>query len=285
MNFIAVNGDMVQPAAKRNLSEAGVRTISALVLAPFVLAATYVGTPLFELLVAAAALAMSWEWSRVCNAGRFEAAGGVFAATVLLALALGATGGYDIAVVVLGTGAIATAITARAGGARHPGWTTVGVIAVGVCCLALIWLRTAPVAGMAAIFWLLGTVWATDIGAYVTGRLLGGPKLAPRISPRKTWAGLIGGMLTAAATGLIVAAALDRSAEVPAAIAGAGMALISQCGDLVESAIKRHFGVKDMSGIIPGHGGMFDRVDGVAAGMVAVAVIQLTTGGLVLEWQ
>ena len=283
MNFIAVNGDMVQPAAKRNLPEAGVRTISALVLAPFVLAATYVGTPLFELLAAAAALAMSWEWSRVCNAGRFSATGGVFAATVLLALALGATGGYDIAVVVLGTGAVATAITARAGGAGHPGWTTVGVIAVGVCCLALIWLRTAPVAGMAAIFWLLGTVWATDIGAYVTGRLLGGPRLAPRISPNKTWAGLLGGVVCAASWGAAWGG-----------FAGAGMAgaivisaitsVIAQAGDLGVSAVKRRFGVKDASRLIPGHGGMLDRIDGFLLTAPAVAGLAVITKGDGLPW-
>lgn len=283
MNFIAVNGDMVQPAAKRNLSEAGVRTISALVLAPFVLAATYVGTPLFELLVAAAALAMSWEWSRVCNAGRFEAAGGVFAAAVLLALALGATGGYDIAVVVLGTGAIATAITARAGGAGHPGWSTVGVIAVGVCCLALIWLRTAPVAGMAAIFWLLGTVWATDIGAYVTGRRLGGPRLAPRISPNKTWAGLLGGVVCAASWGAAWGA-LTGAEMAGAIVITAITAVIAQAGDLGVSAVKRRFGVKDASRLIPGHGGMLDRVDGFLLTAPAVAGLAVITGGEGLPW-
>lgn len=283
MNFIAVNGDMAQPAAKRSLSEAGVRTISALVLAPFVLAATYVGTPLFELLVAAAALAMSWEWSRMCNAGRFEAAGGVFAATVLLALALGATGGYDIAVVVLGTGAIATAITARAAGAGHPGWSTVGVIAVGVCCLALIWLRTAPVAGMAAIFWLLGTIWVTDIGAYVTGRLLGGPKLAPRISPNKTWAGLLGGVVCAALWGAAWGA-LTGAGMAGAIVISAITAVVAQAGDLGVSAVKRRFGVKDASRLIPGHGGMLDRVDGfllTAPAIVGLAVITVRGG---LPW-
>ena len=281
MNFIAVNGDMAQPAAKRSLSEAGVRTISALVLAPFVLAATYVGTPLFELLVAAAALAMSWEWSRMCNAGRFEAAGGVFAATVLLALALGATGGYDIAVVVLGTGAVATAITARAGGAGHPGWTTVGVIAVGVCCLALIWLRTAPVAGMAAIFWLLGTVWATDIGAYVTGRLVGGPRLAPRISPNKTWAGLLGGVVCAASWGAAWGALTDAGMA-GAVVISAITAVVAQVGDLGVSAVKRRFGVKDASRLIPGHGGMLDRVDGFLLTAPAIAGLAVITvrGGL-----
>ncbi len=283
MNFIAANGDMVQPAAKQSLPDAGVRTISALVLAPFVLAATYVGTPLFELLAAAAALAMSWEWSRVCNAGRFTAVGGVFAATVVVALALGATGGYDIAVVVLGTGAVATAITARAGGAGHPGWTTVGVIAVGVCCLALIWLRTAPVAGMAAIFWLLGTVWATDIGAYVTGRLLGGPRLAPRISPNKTWAGLLGGVVCAASWGAAWGA-LTGAEMAGAIVITAITAVIAQAGDLGVSAVKRRFGVKDASRLIPGHGGMLDRVDGFLLTAPAAAGLAVITKGDGLPW-
>ena len=281
MNFIAVNGDMVQPAARRNLSEARVRTISALVLAPFVLAATYVGTPLFESLVAAAAFAMSWEWSRMCNAGRFEAAGGVFAATVVAALALGATGGYDIAVAVLGIGAMATAITARATAAGHPGWTTVGVIAVGVGCLSLIWLRDAPVAGMAAVLWLLGAVWATDIGAYVTGRLLGGPKLAPRISPNKTWAGLLGGVVCAALWGAAWGA-LTGAGMAGAIVISAITAVVAQAGDLGVSAVKRRFGVKDASRLIPGHGGMLDRVDGFLLTAPAIAGLAVITvrGGL-----
>ena len=134
---------------------------------------------------------------------------------------------------------------------------------------------------MAAIFWLLGAVWATDIGAYVTGRLLGGPKLAPRISPNKTWAGLLGGVVCAASWGAAWGA-LAGAGMAGAIVISAITAVVAQAGDLGVSAVKRRFGVKDASRLIPGHGGMLDRVDGFLLTAPAIAGLAVITvrGGL-----
>ena len=131
---------------------------------------------------------------------------------------------------------------------------------------------------------LLCVVWATDIGAYAFGRLIGGPKLAPRFSPKKTWAGLIGGMLSAAGVGAGIAAWAGL-AVVGFGLLSAGLAVMSQAGDLFESWVKRRFNVKDSSNIIPGHGGVLDRVDGVLPVAVVVAVLALVQGGGILTWR
>jgi phosphatidate cytidylyltransferase len=151
--------------------------------------------------------------------------------------------------------------------------------------VALIWLRGDAQGGLAAILWLMASVWATDTGAYFAGRLIGGPKLAPRLSPNKTWAGLTGAMVAAALVGWAAALLVPQGppARVLAA-AGAGLAIVAQAGDLLESWIKRHFGAKDSSRLIPGHGGLFDRVDGLLTAAVALAAFQWSTGGLMLSW-
>jgi phosphatidate cytidylyltransferase len=148
----------------------------------------------------------------------------------------------------------------------------------------LLWLGDSERDGRNTLLWVLAVVWATDIGAYAFGRWLGGPLLAPRLSPRKTWAGLIGGLGCAAVTGAAAAWLLGAS---PMWLAGvsAGLAIIEQFGDLAESLAKRRFGVKDASGLIPGHGGLLDRLDGFLAVIPAVALLTLITGGSVLTWR
>jgi phosphatidate cytidylyltransferase len=152
--------------------------------------------------------------------------------------------------------------------------------------VALVWLR-GDVGGARLILWLMATVWATDIGAFFAGRLIGGPKLAPRISPKKTWAGLIGAMASAGLVGIVADFSVPGApgAAVLAA-AGAVMAVVAQAGDLGESWVKRHFGAKDSSALIPGHGGLLDRVDGLLAAALALAAWQwFSSGGGVLSWR
>jgi phosphatidate cytidylyltransferase len=139
--------------------------------------------------------------------------------------------------------------------------------------------------GRATLFWVLAVVWATDIGAYVVGRALGGPRLAPRWSPHKTWAGLAGGVVCAALTGWATAAWLETSPALAVALVSAGLAVIEQFGDLAESVAKRRFGVKDSSGLIPGHGGLLDRLDGLLAVIPVVALLTLIGGRSLLAWQ
>ena len=144
---------------------------------------------------------------------------------------------------------------------------------------ALLWLRHQPAQGRETVMWIVLCIWATDIGAFVVGRLAGGAKLAPRISPGKTWSGLIGGMAWASVTSAVVSYAFDLGDTITLAAIGAGLAVVGQIGDLIESAAKRSAGVKDSGTLIPGHGGLLDRIDGLIAVLVVVAVIRLLVGG------
>ncbi|MDQ7248075.1 phosphatidate cytidylyltransferase [Dongia sedimenti] len=173
-------------------------------------------------------------------------------------------------------------IAARRSGAVS--WYALGIVYVFVPCAALIWLRNDLAVGLQQIFWIVALVIAADTGAYIAGRSIGGPKLAPRVSPNKTWAGLGGAVVSAAIVGAITALVMDRPTVWPLAAVSAGLAIIEQAGDLAESAFKRHFGVKDASHIIPGHGGALDRVDGLIAVAAAVAGINLLMGSSVLTW-
>ena len=160
-----------------------------------------------------------------------------------------------------------------------------GVLYVGLPCVALIWLRGDGAAGRGNVLFLLLVVWASDIGAYAAGRLFGGPKLAPGISPGKTWTGALGGLASAmlvgeAAAQVIAGATLGRAAGIAACL---GVA--AQVGDLFESWIKRRFGVKDSGRLIPGHGGLLDRMDGVLAAAPLAAVLSVLLGpGRFLWW-
>ena len=145
--------------------------------------------------------------------------------------------------------------------------------------VALLWLRHQPEMGRETVIWMLACTWATDIGAYFVGASAGGAKLAPRISPSKTWSGLIGGMAWAAVASAATGLAFGLGSTFSLAAIGAVLAIVAQLGDLAESALKRSAGVKDSGGLIPGHGGLLDRVDGLVAVLVAVALMRLTVGG------
>lgn len=145
--------------------------------------------------------------------------------------------------------------------------------------VALLWLRHQPADGRETIVWLVVCVWATDIGAFVVGRAAGGAKLAPRISPGKTWSGLVGGMAWAAVASAATGYAFGLGRSIELAAIGAILAVVGQCGDLLESAAKRRAGVKDSGTLIPGHGGLLDRIDALMAVLVVVALARLAMGG------
>lgn len=159
------------------------------------------------------------------------------------------------------------------------GWKFPGFLYAATALAAPVVLRMDAEMGFGALLWLFAVVWVSDVMAYVCGRLIGGPKLWPQVSPKKTWAGFIGGtgFSVAAATG--VAAAFGAPALIPVAIVSLIAAVISQGGDLFESSLKRRFGVKDSGSLIPGHGGVMDRLDGfVLAGGFAL-LLGLWRGG------
>lgn len=253
------------------------RILSALVMLPPALAAAWYGGWAFQALVAVAAALMAWEWDRLVS-GRFGPAGIVTAAAGIGAAFLApAWPLWALALVAVTTVVVAAIGKGRDGEGAF--WPTLGVPYVCVPVISLVWVRADPLLGRQAILWLLAVVWATDIGAYAFGRTIGGPKLAPRFSPKKTWAGLIGGTLCAGLTGW----GLGQWSEVgsPAVLGwmSSGLAVVAQAGDIFESAVKRRFGVKDSSAIIPGHGGVLDRVDGILPVAVLVAVIMAAQGG------
>ena len=263
-----------------------VRALSALVMAPPALLAVWWGGYAFGGLVAIAVAVMCWEW-HVMVLGRFGWVGRVsalLAALGCLAAVVRADGGAAL-VVLAAIGAAAFGADLGRDNRRPKLWAGLGALYVGLPGVALVWLRGQGDDGRLLLVWLLLVVWATDIGAYACGRLIGGPLLAPRISPKKTWAGLLGGMVSAALVGLVVSSQASVGAPMGLAAGGALLAVIAQAGDLVESWVKRRWGVKDASNVIPGHGGVLDRVDGLLAVAGAVALGTLATGTEVLKWQ
>jgi phosphatidate cytidylyltransferase len=256
----------------RNLLQ---RVAAALVLIPLALALAYAGGALWTALVTAVAIGLYVEWLMVV--GEIKAVSVTASGAVALALsgACLAFGLVDFAVVVLGLGLVVVVLLA----AGHRSWAAAGFIYAAAAELASVLVRSDHDYGWYALVLVLLVVWASDIGGYVAGRGIGGPKLAPRVSPNKTWAGAIGGFVGS----LTVAAAWATAGAgniIPVMFVGAALSIVSQLGDLFESAVKRHFGVKDSSHIIPGHGGLLDRLDGYVAAIVFAAILGLVRGGL-----
>jgi phosphatidate cytidylyltransferase len=259
------------------------RVLSALVLAPIGLAAAWFGPPLLSIVVVIAAGLMAWEWGRLCRTSTPILTGTiVIVVASVIAAALGVT---PIGLAIAVFGSIATAVASRRGGEAV--LVGCGVLWIALPSIALIWLALDPDPriGRNTVLWILAVVWATDIGAYAAGRTFGGPRLAPRFSPNKTWSGLIGGVVCAAAVGGIVASFVDSTIVVTILLLSGILAVVAQLGDLAESMVKRHCGVKDSSSLIPGHGGLLDRFDGMLAVIPAVALLSLFGGGSVLTWR
>jgi phosphatidate cytidylyltransferase len=165
------------------------------------------------------------------------------------------------------------------GGLRRPGWLVAGIVYAGLLLAAPVLLRADPGYGIAAIMLLFALVWTTDIAGYFAGRAIGGPKLAPSISPKKTWSGAIAGLAGAMIVVVIAARFIPQTNINALVVVAILLSIVSQAGDLGESAMKRHFGVKDSSQVIPGHGGVMDRLDGFWAAVVCAALIGIARGG------
>lgn len=270
--------EMAPPAAKTG-SDLKIRVLSAIVLAPVALGATWAGGWFFAVLLAAAALIMALELTRllyaVPDAGRIgtrEAIGPGLAALVAIALA---TAGLPAGALAAGGAVLGFALAGRSWSGRSLFPALVAYPYLVLSLVALIWLRNDPEWGLEVVLWLLVTVWAIDICAYFAGRFIGGPKLAPRISPKKTWAGLVGGMAGAATVGVVTSLWIGMGSPVLLALVGIGMTVVEQAGDFLESALKRRAGVKDSGTLIPGHGGILDRVDGLVTVAVGAALLAL----------
>jgi phosphatidate cytidylyltransferase len=250
------------------------RIVAALVLAPLALALAYVGGWMWALLVTLASIGLFVEWLTVVGAGQvaLSAAGTIALAIMGFCVALG---WLTLAAVIGLLALIWIALLAKDGRS----WAAAGFIYAVAALVASILLRQDPVNGFAAVMFVLLVVWATDIGGYFAGRSIGGPKLWPRVSPKKTWAGALGSFFAslAVAGGF---AALGLGKAIPLLALGAVLSVLSQAGDLFESAVKRRFGVKDSSQLIPGHGGLMDRLDGFIAAVVAAWIIGFLRHGV-----
>jgi phosphatidate cytidylyltransferase len=251
------------------------RVAAALVLAPIAIAAAYAGSWWWIVPVTLLTIGLFVEWLTVVGSAREKRviAAGVVALTVA-GLCLGFAR-VELALVALGLGAAATALLSS----RQRGWTSGGFLYAGAAQMASVVVRLDSATGFVALVFVMLIVWGTDIGGYFAGRGIGGAKLWPRVSPNKTWAGAIGGF----AASLVIAlgfAALDVGQAWPLLMLAAVLSVVAQLGDLFESAVKRRFGVKDSSHIIPGHGGLMDRLDGFVAAIVLASIFGLLRGGV-----
>ena len=239
----------VRPASKRpsvaaRWGDLGIRSLSAVVLAPAVLLCIWFGGVAWQLLIAVAAVGLTIEWLLMTGHARAsDDATGLWGPLVF--------------------------------GAFYA--------CVPLACLD--WLRGEGAVGRDDVLFLVAVVWASDIGAYAVGRLAGGPKLAPAISPGKTWSGAVGGLLIAMLAGAAVALGLEPGSVVRALTIAALLAVVSQAGDLFESWTKRRFGVKDSGRLIPGHGGLLDRLDGLLAAAPVAAALSWAFGRGDVLWK
>jgi phosphatidate cytidylyltransferase len=267
-------------------SELALRVCSALVLVPLAIWTAYVGGWLFAAFWGVAAMGVLWEWmTLVAGADRRSV---LMAGAVALALALALVGTGQVlvsnvlashvmaAVIVLAMGTLGAAALAPA---ERRTWIAGGIPYAGALGITPIVLRSDDGDGFLAVIFLFAIVWATDIVAYFVGRTIGGPKLMPNVSPKKTWSGALGGTLAATIVAIAVGKAVGLTGLFAVAMLAVVLSVFAQAGDLFESFLKRRFGAKDSSHLIPGHGGLMDRLDGFVSAGVVAALIGLARGG------
>lgn len=262
----------------RGFRNLGLRLRSVAIFAPPVFAAVYFGTPWFDILIAVAAVVMVWEWTRMCSDGEFTMIGWAMEAGIAACLLALYVSHPLVSLITAATGAGLVGLFAALRRHESPARMALGMALVGYFCLAFLWLRALPGTGLEMVIWLVLAVWFTDAGGYFFGRTIGGPKLAPRISPNKTWAGLGGGILLAAIWSSVWLSWQGDRDVIPVIAAAVCIAVLAQIGDLSVSSVKRRFGVKDTSGLIPGHGGVLDRLDGMLLTGPAAAFVLVLSG-------
>lgn len=264
-------------AARGDWSDLGPRILSSLVLAPAVIAAAWIGGPWIAGAAGAAVVAMSYEWARMS-----EPKSVISAFAFALAGSLGAV--MFASWRELGFGAGWLCLCAALSALRRRGLvaaleTSLGAVYIGAPAAVFVWLRDRTPEGLETILTLFSVIWSADVFAYFGGKLIGGPKIAQGLSPNKTWSGIVTGASAGALAGCLLAAAFGVAGRLfwAWALIGALLAFTGLMGDLLESFLKRRFGVKDASRLIPGHGGVLDRIDGLMAAT-------LLTGAVLAAW-
>jgi phosphatidate cytidylyltransferase len=262
-------------AAEQDSRNLLLRVTAAAVLAPLAIVIAYAGGWLWTFLVTLAAIGLYVEWLTIVGAARQTRVIASGTAALAIAGVCLALGRIDASLVVLVLGLAAVALLSP----QRRRWTATGFGYAAAAQIASVLVRLDQAWGFVALILILLLVWVTDIGGYFAGRGIGGPKLWPRVSPKKTWAGAIGGFVAS----LVIAggfAALGLGKAGSLLLLGGILSIASQLGDLFESAVKRRFGVKDSSHIIPGHGGLLDRLDGYVAAVVLAAIFGFLRGGV-----
>jgi phosphatidate cytidylyltransferase len=252
------------------------RVCSALVLAPLAIWTAYLGGWPFAVFWSLAAVGVFWEWTALVAGAERRTVVTVGGATLVISCVLAAGGGLMGAIIVAALG-IAIAPLAPV---QRRGWVAGSVPYAGAIGIAPIVLRSDGENGFVAVLFLFTIVWTTDIVAYFLGRMIGGPKLLPRVSPKKTWSGAISGLAAAVLAAIVVAEVAGLSGLFAIAVVAAILSSVAQAGDLFESQLKRRFAAKDSSHLIPGHGGLMDRLDGFVFAAAVAALIGLLRGGV-----
>ncbi|HET7849943.1 MAG TPA: phosphatidate cytidylyltransferase [Pseudolabrys sp.] len=253
-----------------------VRIASALILAPLALAAAYFGGIAFLVFWCIAALAVLWEWLALVTGAANVLTFLVGAAAIAVSALMTAREHPVTAMLIVALGALAAAIFAQQ---ERRTAVAGGIAYAGVMLLAPVLLRADERSGFDAIIFLFAVVWTTDVFGYFFGRTVGGPRLAPAISPKKTWSGAVAGLIGAALAGIAIGRYAIGTNWFPTGFTAILLSVAAQAGDLLESGLKRRFGVKDTSQLIPGHGGVMDRLDGFWAAALLSVIIGLLRGG------
>jgi phosphatidate cytidylyltransferase len=261
------------------------RVVSAAVLAPVVLVCAYFGGWVFFVLCAAAAAGVLWEWACLVTGHPDSRILWPGFAALVAALALMGFDRPGAATGIVALGAVLASALILVRPLRFPArnlslWAGSGVIYSGALLVAPTLLRRDPNLGLTAILFIAATVWITDIFAYLAGRGIGGPLLWPSVSPKKTWAGAMGGLAGGVAAGTMVAYASGITKLATVGLVALVLSVLTQAGDLLESAVKRRFGAKDTGKLIPGHGGLMDRLDGFLIAALAAALIGILRRGM-----
>jgi phosphatidate cytidylyltransferase len=256
--------------------ELALRVCSALVLVPIAIGTAYLGGWPFAVFWGLAAMGVLWEWISLVARSDHRTVLMTGGASLALAVALVATGHLLAAVIVL---AISTLGVAALAPAKWRTWIAAGVPYAGALGVAPVVLRSDSEDGFLAVIFLFAIVWTTDVVAYFSGRAIGGPKLMAQVSPKKTWSGAIGGTLVAVIVAFVLAKVMALSGLFAIAMLAVVLSICAQGGDLFESFLKRRFGAKDSGHLIPGHGGLMDRLDGFITASVVAALIGLLRGG------
>lgn len=266
-------GNASVPLSANNLL---LRVVSAAALAPLALVAAYVGGLPFALFWGVAALIVLWEWMTLVVGPNYRLMMLSCSAAIAAADFLVWLGKPITALFMVGLGALAGAIFAP--GQRRL-WVIAGTGYAGGMVLAPTVLRADVGFGFAAILLIFGIVWTTDVLGYFAGRAFGGPKLWPAVSPKKTWSGAIAGTAGAVAVALLIAVQFASFGGIAIIAVALLLSIVAQAGDLFESWVKRQFDAKDSSRIIPGHGGVMDRLDGFWAAAVVGCIVGVLRGG------